>query len=139
MARGGIDDDETYIYDNDSYGILAVPLCVSPASKFYERLFLCQPGKDFAPGGAPKKGRLASDTNFEWTEEWKDKVGQQLHFMKKELHYIWKRGAEEGDDRTAAYTLNQYSHIRRALNERYKQWYRATTGQEAGEGGRVYG
>jgi hypothetical protein len=127
----GIEDDETYIYKHDSYGIFAVPLLVSPSSKFYERLFLCQPGKDFAPGGKPKKGRLASDTNFEWTEEWKDKVGRQLHLMKKELHYIWKRGAEEGDDRAAAYTLNQYSRIRLALNERYKQWYRATTGKEA--------
>ncbi|MCP4455690.1 MAG: hypothetical protein GY809_29880, partial [Planctomycetes bacterium] len=106
----------------------------SLSSTFYERLFLCQPGKDFSPGGKPKKGRLASDTNFEWTEEWKDEVGQKLHLLKKELHYIWKRAAEQGDDQAAAYALNQYSRIRLALNERYKQWFRATTGAEASGG-----
>jgi len=131
FGSAGIDDDERHIYNKDSYGIFAVPLVISPSSGFYRRLFLCQPGKDFAPGGKPKKGRLASDTNFEWTEEWKDKVGQQLHLIKKELHYIWKRAAEEGDDRAAAYTLNQYSRIRLALNERYKEWFQATTGTEA--------
>ena len=134
FGSAGIEDDEQYIYETDSYGIFAVPLSLSLSSSFYDRLFLCQPGKDFAPGGKPKKGRLASDTNFEWTEEWKDDVGQQLHLMKKELHYIWKRAAEQGDDQAAAYALNQYSSIRLALNERYKQWYRATTGKEAAGG-----
>ncbi len=134
FGSAGIDDDEQYIYTTDSYGIFAVPLSVPLSSTFYERLFLCQPGKDFVPGGKPKKGRLASDTNYEWTEEWKDKVGQKLHMMKKALHYIWIRAAEQGDDRAAAYALNQYSHIRLALNERYKQWYRATTGAEASGG-----
>jgi hypothetical protein len=51
--------------------------------------------------------------------------------MKKQLHYIWKRAAEAGDDRAASYALNQYSRIRLALNERYKQWYKATTGADA--------
>ncbi len=134
FGSAGIEEDESYIYNTDSYGIFAVPLLTSLSSKFYERLFLCQPGKDFSPGGKPKKGRLASDTNFEWTEEWKDDVGQQLHLLKKELHTIWKRAAEQGDDRAAAYALNQYSHIRLALNERYKQWYKATTGSEASGG-----
>jgi hypothetical protein len=134
FGSAGIEDDENYIYNTDSYGIFAVPLLTSPSSTFYERLFLCQPGKDFAPGGKPKKDRLASDTNYEWTEEWKDKVGQQLHLMKKELHFIWKRAAEQGDDHAAAYALNQYSSIRLALNERYKQWFRATTGAEASGG-----
>ena len=134
FGSAGIADDETYIYTQDTYGIFAVPLLTSVSSTFYERLFLCQPGKDFAPGGKPKKGRLASDTNFEWTEEWKDDIGQKLHLMKKELHYIWKRAAEQGDDQAAAYALNQYSNIRLALNERYKQWYRATTGSEASGG-----
>lgn len=131
FGSAGIEDDETFIYDTDSYAILAVPLLISPQSKFSERLFLCQPGKDFEAGGRPVRGRLASDTNFEWTEEWKDQVGQQLHLMKKELHYIWKRAAEAGDDRAAAYALNQYSRIRLALNERYKQWYKATAGADA--------
>ncbi len=108
-----------------------MPLLISPQSRFNDRLFLCQPGKKFEPGGKPVKGRLASDTNFEWTEEWNDPVGQRLHFMKKELHYIWKRAAEEGDDLAVAYALNQYSKIRLALNERYKQWYRATTDTDA--------
>jgi len=134
FGSAGIKDDEQYIYETDSYGIFAVPLSLSLSSTFYERLFLCQPGKDFAPGGKPKKGRLASDTNYEWTEEWKDEVGQQLHHLKKELHTIWKRAAEQGDDQAAAYALNQYSHIRLALNERYKQWYRATTGTKASGG-----
>jgi len=134
LGSEGIKDDEGYIYRNDSYGIFAVPLLISRSSRFYQRLFLCQPGKDFAPGGKPVKGRLASDTNFEWTEEWKDEIGQKLHFQKRDLHYIWKRAAEEGDDRAAAYALNQYSRIRLALNERYKEWYRATTGCEASGG-----
>jgi hypothetical protein len=134
FGSAGIKDDETYIYETDSYGIFAVPLLTSLSSTFYDRLFLCQPGKDFVPGGKPKKGRLASDTNFEWTEEWKDEVGQTLHLLKKELHYIWKRAAEQGDDQAAAYALNQYSRIRLALNERYKQWYRATTGSDASGG-----
>lgn len=134
FGSAGMADDETYIYNSDSYGILAVPLVISPQSNFGERVFLCQPGKDFEPGGRPVKGRLASDTNFEWTEEWKDRVGQQLHLMKKELHYIWKRAAEVGDDRAAAYALNQYARIRLALNARYKQWYKATTGAEAAGG-----
>lgn len=134
FGSAGIEDDEQYIYTNDTYAILAVPLLISPRSRFNERLFLCQPGKAFEPGGKPVKGRLASDTNFEWTEEWSDPVGQRLHFMKKELHYIWKRAAEEGDDQAASYALNQYSKIRLALNERYKQWYRATTGTDASGG-----
>ncbi len=134
FGSNGIKDDEAFIYSTDSYGIFAVPLLLSLSSSFYSRLFLCQPGKDFVPGGKPKKGRLASDTNYEWTEEWKDEVGQQLHLMKKELHYIWKRAAEQGDDRAAAYTLNQYSRIRLALNARYKQWYQATTGKQASGG-----
>ncbi len=134
FGSAGIEDDESYIYDTDSYAMLAVPLLISQDSKLSERLFLCQPGKDFSPGGRPVRGRLASDTNFEWTEEWKDRVGQQLHLMKKELHYIWKRAAELGDDEAAAYALNQYSRIRLALNERYKQWYKATTGAEASGG-----
>ena len=134
FGSAGIEDDEQYIYSTDSYGIFAVPLSLSLSSAFYQRLFLCQPGKDFAPGGKPKKDRLASDTNYEWTEEWNDKVGQQLHLLKKELHYIWIRAAEQGDDQAAAYALNQYSNIRLALNERYKQWYRATTGSEASGG-----
>ncbi len=134
FGSAGIEDDEQYIYTTDSYGIFAVPLSLSLSSTFYEQLFLCQPGKDFAPGGKPKKGRLASDTNFEWTEEWNDKVGQKLHMMKKALHYIWIRAAEQGDDQAAAYALNQYSNIRLALNERYKQWYRATSGSEASGG-----
>ena len=131
FGSAGIEDDEQYIYTHDTYAILAVPLLISPQSRFADRLFLCQPGKTFEPGGKPVKGRLASDTNFEWTEEWNDPVGRRLHFMKKELHYIWKRAAEEGDDQAAAYALNQYSKIRLALNERYKQWYRATTGTDA--------
>jgi len=131
FGSAGIEDDETYIYDTDSYAILAVPLLISPNSRLSERLFLCQPGKDFAVGGKPVRGRLASDTNFEWTEEWKDQVGQQLHLMKKELHYIWKGALELGDDKAAAYALNQYSRIRLALNERYKQWYKATSGADA--------
>ena len=134
FGSAGIEDDEQYIYSQDTYAIFAVPLLISPQSRFYERLFLCQSGKDFEAGGKPLKGRLASDTNSEWTDEWNDPVGQKLHFMKKGLHYIWKRAIEEGDDKAAAYTLNQYSSIRIALNERYKQWYRATTGKDAAGG-----
>lgn len=131
LGGNGIAGDESYIYENDSYGALLFPLHLNKSSWFRNRLFLCQPGKEFLKGGVPREVRLASDTNFEWTAEWDDPVGQQLHLLKKELHFIWRSALEKEDDAAASYALNEYSRIRLALNDRYKEWYGATTGAKA--------
>ena len=126
LGGRGILDDESYIYENDTYGAVLFPLNMKEGFRLQDRVFLCQPGKEYLPGGEVKRPRLASDTNFEWTREWDDPVGQRLHNLKKDLHYIWRCALEEGDDEAAAYALNTQTLIRCALNDRYKEWSPAT-------------
>lgn len=118
LDADGIESEDNFVVEKETYGALVVPL---EQMKETDSIYLCQPGKEFYSGAIPVKPRLASDANFEWTECWKEPVGQKILAMNKKLHFLWREALKAGDHEVASYALNTMTETRLAQNERYQE------------------